>query len=124
MYDLVYLKTKYYKNYSMKEGNTDPLLTLIKFKEYFDSLVEYHPTKIYVSVDWAVGDLLSEVSIRYKGIIARSTKEEISIYSRSSNVNTVDKLKELEIIKQTFNCEDKNYHFGKESAKTTILSIK
>jgi hypothetical protein len=107
----------------IKRENNDPLLAVISFSKYFDSLIEFHPTKIYVALGWDVNDLLSEVSKRYQ-ILKQGDDKEIWIYSRSSNRNTVDKLKEVESIKQAFNCKDENYNFGKEPAKTTKLTLK
>lgn len=107
----------------LKKDKKDPLLVVVGFSEYFNSLIEFHPTNIYVAAGWAEDDILSEVSKRYQ-IIKEGKSGEIHIYSRSSNINTVNKLKEVESIKQTFNCKDDDYYFGKEPAKTTILTLK
>ena len=107
----------------LKKDKKDPLLVVVGFSEYFNSLIAFHPTNIYVASGWAVDDILSEVSTRYQ-IIKQKKGGEIRIYSRSANINTVDRLKEVDSIKQTFNCNDENYHFGEEPAKTTILTLK
>jgi len=109
----------------VKREKADKLGMAKDFSEYFESIIAFHPTNIYVSVNWTIDDLLAEVSTRLNLLIKENdTQRKIKIYSRSSNITKVNKLKESGAIIQIFEITEEDYSFGKEKAKTTILKLK
>jgi hypothetical protein len=109
----------------IKKETKDPLKQIRQFMDYFNKLIDFHPTNIYVSVSWSVDDLLKEVSLRLPSICRPESEiKSINIFSRSSNIEKVNKLKQLPLLEEVFTIKDNEYLFGKEKAQTTILKVK
>jgi len=109
----------------IQRGTQDKLDVSKQFSEYFNSLIDFHPNNIYVSITWSLDELLREFVLRLNIFLKNQELERtIKVFSRSSNIKKVDKLKEMEQIQRLFEITEEPYKFGKEKAKTTFFKLK